>query len=346
MSLLFRASPKLSVDTAVSLAKQLYGIDAAADVLPSERDQNFLLRTPAAKYVLKIANGLEDHSFLVAQNAVMVHLSRRLSYTPRVVPRLNGELIGRYDPASNLTHFVRLVTFLPGRPLGDTAHQSLQLLSDVGAKLGVLDRELASFDHPALRRKFHWDIAEGLNVINEYLHLISDAALQQLVFDCVIEYGNKVGPLTPSLRRSVIHNDANDYNLLVDTDADGLPSVSGIIDFGDIVFTYTVSELAVAVAYAVLNVTDPLRVADCLVSGYCGSNLLNNAEIEALFQMVKLRLCMSLCLAAYQQLQQPDNQYLQISQQAVRTTLPRLAAIDSEEATSSFYRARASRENR
>jgi len=40
-----------------------------------------------------------------------------------------------------------------------------------------------------------------------------------------------------------------------------------------------------------------------------------------------LRLCMSACIAAWQQAQRAGDEYLAVSQQPIRRTLPALAAI-------------------
>lgn len=340
---MLQATPNLSTDTAEWLAKTRYELNADASVLPSERDQNFLLETAAGdRFVLKIANGLEDPSLLAAQNEVMEHLARRLNYCPRVVPAASDELVTTVKVANGLSHFVRLVTYLPGRTLATYRPRSHTLLFDVGQKLGRLDRELASFEHPALYRNFHWDLAKGTTVVADYHALISNPELRTHVLECAEEFETTFGPLAGTLRRGAIHGDANDYNLLVDSDPQGSSRLSGIIDFGDMIFSYTVADLAVAIAYAVLGESHPLQAASHLVSGYSEANSLYDQEIEALLPMVKLRLCMSVCLAAYQQQQQPDNRYLEISQQAIRETLPILAAIDPGEATAAFYKARRS----
>ena len=66
MSLLQQA-PRFDLAGAARLAQELYGLDAAASTLPSERDQNFLLTTAAGdRYVLKIANAAENRAMLEA----------------------------------------------------------------------------------------------------------------------------------------------------------------------------------------------------------------------------------------------------------------------------------------
>ena len=206
--------------------------------LPSERDQNFFLTDDSGQqFVLKIANRCGIALFLEAQNAVLDYLAERVSFCQRVI----GEI------AEFEGHLVRVVTYLPGVPLAEIKPHTPGLLHDLGQKFGQLSRALADFDHPAVHRDFHWDLANGNRVVNEYAPLIEDADLRELVLKCRFE------PET-ELRRSVIHGDANDYNVLVDPES---MTVSGLIDFGDMVYSYTVGDLAIAVAYVVLGEGDP-----------------------------------------------------------------------------------------
>jgi Ser/Thr protein kinase RdoA (MazF antagonist) len=269
--------------------------------LPSERDQNFLVIDDSGqRFVLKIANTAESRVFLEAQNAVMDYLAERVQFCQRVIGGI-GEFEG---------HFVRLVTYLPGVPLAAIKPHTPGLLQDLGQKLGQLSHALADFDHPAVHRDFHWDLANGNRIVNEYAPLIEDADLRKLVLKCRYE------PET-ALRRSVIHGDANDYNVLVDPES---MTVSGLIDFGDMIYSYTVGDLAIALAYVVLGEGD----ASDVIAGYTSEFPLLDDEREALWPLVRLRLAMSVCLAAYQRRQHPENEYLGISQKAIEKTLPRI----------------------
>jgi 4-aminobutyrate aminotransferase-like enzyme len=117
-------------------------------------------------------------------------------------------------------------------------------------------------------------------------------------------------------------------------------NVTGIVDFGDIVYSYAVADLAIAIAYAVLDKPDPLDAAVSIVRGYTRSRPLDDDEIAALFGLVLLRLCASVCIAARQQRQRPGDPYLSISQAPIARTLPRLAAIPFDDAEAAFRRAR------
>jgi Ser/Thr protein kinase RdoA (MazF antagonist) len=292
------------------LLLELYGIRCVAEPLPSERDQNFLITADTGeKFVLKIFNPAEWKTVAAAQNWVLKHLEQRVSFCQSVITGLSGRMLGNWNG-----QWVRLVTYLPGVPLAEIRPHTPGLLHDLGRKLGQLTHALADFDHYAVHRDFHWDLANGTRVVSEYAELVTNDRLRELVLKCRFEHDAR-------LRRSVIHGDANDYNVLVDPQS---MTVSGLIDFGDMVYSYTVGDLAIAIAYAVLDKPDPFAVAEEIVAGYESEFALLDEEREALWPLVRLRLAMSVCLAAYQTREHPQNQYLTISQRAIEETLPRI----------------------
>lgn len=312
-------APRFDVEAAVKIADELFGLRARAQSLPSERDQNFLLTDHAGeKFVLKIANAVESRAFLEAQNAALQHVARRVSFCQSPVASVAGDDVVsiQYDAH----YFVRLVSYLPGVPLAQVTHQSSSLLRDLGRKLGQLDQALSDFDHPALHRDFHWDLANGNRIVDEFASLIEDDRLRELVLHCRVR-------IDDGLRGGVIHGDANDYNVLVDAER---MTVTGLVDFGDLIYSYTVGELAIAIAYVVLDKPDPRATANEVIEGYTGEYRLLDHELEMLWPLVRLRLAMSVCMAAHQLRQQPENEYLRISQRAIEATLPRLMDEESD----------------
>lgn len=330
---LLRHAPHFDLTQAVRLAREHYGIDATAAPLPSERDQNFLLTTrDGERFVLKIANGTEERALLDAQNAAMAHVAP-LGLCPNVVPTREGDAVVR-EPDG---HFVRLVTWLPGRPLSTLTSHPDALLEDLGRRLGQLDRALADFDHPAAHRDFHWDLARAFTVIDHHAPVVADPLLCGLVQRIAGYVHARDAARFPRLRRSVIHGDANDHNVITDDGGDRAgPCVTGFIDFGDFVHSYTVGDPAVAIAYAVLDKPDPLRAAATIVRGYNDAHRLTDDEASVLFGLIQLRLAVSVCVAAHQQRQRPSDEYLAISQAPIRRTLPLLAATHPDAAEEAF----------
>jgi 4-aminobutyrate aminotransferase-like enzyme/Ser/Thr protein kinase RdoA (MazF antagonist) len=316
--------PRLTAESARVLVKRLYGLDARLTPFPSERDQNFRIDvTSTERYVLKIANASE--SFLLeAQNAVLSHLAKATSICPRPVPAKDGLLITGVPGPDGKPYVIRLLTYLDGIPLERIEEKSPELLFDLGKVLGQLDRALEGFDHPAFHREFHWDLSQGLDVVQKYAPLIEDVQVRTLVHQLASEIEKHTVGRLGSLRRSVIHNDANDHNVIVGREAD-TQTIVGLIDFGDMVHSYTVGDLAIGAAYAVLDTPDPLDVIGEVTRGYDSENRLSLDEIGALYGLICLRLCTSACIAARQVPERPDDPYLGVSQEPIQKALPKLA---------------------
>jgi 4-aminobutyrate aminotransferase-like enzyme/Ser/Thr protein kinase RdoA (MazF antagonist) len=341
---LLQHTPEFSPEQALAIAREHYGLEGPlVSALPSERDQNFLLeRRSGERFVLKIANALEDPGFLEAQHQVLGRLAGEGNFCPRVLAsRSEAPLVTVTSPAG-ARHLARLVTYLPGAPLARVKRPSPELLHDLGRRLGIMDRVLASFDHPAFHRTFHWDLVHGVRVVREHQGKIADADLRTTVRHLAERFERDVSPLLPGLRRSVIHGDANDHNVIVEGGTNRARRhrrVTGFIDFGDMVYSCTAGNLAVAAAYVLLDRPDPLAAAALVVEGYHTEFLLAEQEIAALFGLICLRLCLSACHAADQERQRPDDAYLTVSQEPVRRTLPRLLCIHPRFAEALFRRA-------
>ena len=310
--------PRLNVNEAADIAANLYSVAGTVIELPSERDQNFLVQAhEEPPLVLKVANAYEQRSVLEGENFVM-HRVASTGLCPAVFPSRYGDEIGLHG-----AHMVRLISALPGKTLGDTAYHTDALRRDVGRALGRLDAALVGIDHPAFHRQFHWDLAHALDVIDERIALVTDETLRAQVLSLADYHRTLVAPAMTGFRRSLIHGDANDYNILVDPVAQ---CVTGLIDFGDMVFSHTVNNVAIAMAYVALGAPDPLAAAAQVAAGYHEAFPLTEDEIASLFSLMCTRLCTSACMAAQQQADRPDTAYLGISQGPIRSTVPKLAA--------------------
>jgi 4-aminobutyrate aminotransferase-like enzyme/Ser/Thr protein kinase RdoA (MazF antagonist) len=361
-------APRVTIDDALGCASRDFGVTGQGSPLPSERDQNVVIRTDGGdRFVLKIANAAESRALIEAQNAALAYVARRSTLCPAVVPAVDGRAIVEMQ-AGGVTHLVRLFTWLPGVPLAEAGPASSELLADLGGRLAELDAALEGFDHPAIHRDFYWDLARALDIVRESSPLIADEGMRALVRDVASKVDARDGVRLARLRRAAVHNDPNDYNVLVsavDVPPEGgsyetsppIPpeggsyekepvasairrKVTGVLDFGDIVYSYAIADLAIAIAYAVLDKPDPLDAAVSIVRGYARSRPLDDDEVASLLGLVLLRLSASACIAAKQQRQRPGDPYLSISQAPIARTLPRLAALSLDEAEEAFRRAR------
>lgn len=329
-------APSFETRAAEKLARDLFGRSGVATALPSERDQNFLITgSDGESMVLRIANKLEQESMVRAQVAVLERLSPRLPLVaaPLVTTR-EGRKVARVNGPDGRPHWIWAVAWLDGVPMARASRRSPAMLEHFGATVGALGNALAGFDHAALRREFQWDLARGRRVVDMHRQLITDSEVARAVDASMRSFDRYTAALLPNLPLAAIHGDLNDHNVLVTvTDDIGEWRVSGLLDFGDMVWSYAAADLAIAMAYAALDAADPLENMRLLVRGFVRERTLSDTEVDALFGLAVLRLCVSACLAAEQRSHAPDNAYLGISQDAICRTLPRIVGTPFRVAT-------------
>ena len=303
-----RESRKFTVGDAQRIARELFGLDAFAHPLAGEFDDNFRLDTGSGKYVLKVMRPGCDPQFVELQRAVLQHVI----YLP--VPSSAGP-VQTYDG-----RIVWMLEWLPGNLLAEAKHRPPELFENLGRLLGELDQALASFDHPAAIRDLKWDLKRA-GWIEPYLHHIANADDRRIVERILAQYNSEVLPQLSGLRHGTIHGDANDHNILIQRDR-----VTGLIDFGDLHHTATISELAIACAYAGFGESDPLAAALHVAHGYHRAYPLEEREIAILFPLILTRLAVSVTNSAYLSSLRPDEWYVTVSERSAWTSLKKLTA--------------------
>ncbi len=340
MPVVTQQAPQFTVEAAEGLARSRYGLTAAARPLPSYIDQNFLLlAADGARFVLKIANAAEDRAVLDFQQGALDYLAAQHPGIPcqHVRPPLSGEPITTVEDDEGTAHLVWMVTYLPGRLMAHVRPHTPELLRSLGRFLGRLDAALEGFLHPAMHRYMPWDLKRALDHRPRLAH-VEEPAQRALVERFLAHFETAVLPVLPRLRASVIHNDANDYNVLVEgTGWDA--AVAGLIDFGDMVHTPTVCELAAGVTYAMLGKADPLASAAQVVGGYHEAYPLAEEELDALYGLIGARLCISVLMAAHRKKLEPENAYLTISEAPAWALLEHLAGVHPRLARATFRHA-------
>ncbi|MCP4488596.1 MAG: aminotransferase class III-fold pyridoxal phosphate-dependent enzyme [Gammaproteobacteria bacterium] len=333
--------PQFSAERVSQLLRELFNIDAELRPLAGERDLNFLLITDSAKYVFKIANQNEDPGILDCQQQVFQRLAANNIFTEqfRAIESRHGNAIETIYDASGIPHLCRLLNYAEGRLLAAVKPHLTELLIDLGESLGKLDKALFDFEHEALHRPLLWKMHGALTVLAEFKPLLASSRQQLLIEYFESHFRDTVLPLDKSLRRSAIHNDANDNNVLIRGDDPWIQAVGCIIDFGDMVHSWTVAEPAIAAAYAMLDKDHPLATAASIVRGYHQQLSLQEAEVQVIFDLICMRLCMSVCICAYQKSLEPDNEYLSISEQPAWRLLEKLQRIPAAFAQAVFRHA-------
>jgi 4-aminobutyrate aminotransferase-like enzyme/Ser/Thr protein kinase RdoA (MazF antagonist) len=314
-------------DDAIRLVAELYGLKGIAQFLPGEYDLNYhVVAEDGAEYVLKVMHPDREAGLIELQIALLAHLAESpvASRVPRVCTNLKGEKLAPLNDGS--ARLVWMLNYLPGHLMARANPHSPEMLRSLGRLLGEVDAALADFSHPAAQRNLKWDLARS-GWIRDYLSYIDQPERRQLVETLLARFESEVMPLLPSMRTSVIHNDANDYNVLVG-EARPLPREAvGLIDFGDALRTATVFEIAVAAAYALLGKSDPLQSAAEVVAGYHSAFPLRENEIDLLFTLVCTRLIVSVTNSAYRKTREPNDPYIVISERPAWEALEKLSRI-------------------
>ena len=282
-------------------------------------------------YVLKVANAGEDHAVLDLQLAMLRHLERTAPDlpVPRVVDTVDGA--GYADVTGpNGAHRVRLVTHLDGDVLARvprTPRPRTRTRPNHRAAVGRPRRLRPPGGAPC---RTSCGTSTVLPVVIPWLDDVADPddrAVVRLAFD---RYEQRVAPVLHRLPVSVLHQDANDFNVLVRDDGSGVPRISGIIDFGDATSGRRVNELAVALAYALLDVPDVAATARRMIGGYTEFAALSADELRVLFDLVVARLAMSVVISSHRSAEFPDNEYLIVSRAPALRLLRRLTSMRPE----------------
>lgn len=312
-----------AVQLAEAVARDVYGLAASARPLPGEYDRNFELSTARGeRFILKLTHPDTPDLQLDFENAILAHLAG--AAVPRLLPTLSGERVARLPDGGR----ARLLTRLPGRVLAEVRPLPADLPEAAGALLGRVDRALADLHHPGMHRDWLWDLTRAGEMIRRGLpHL--PAVDRSLPVYFLEQFERYAAPRLPQLPAQVIHNDANDYNLLAE---DG--RITGLVDFGDALWAPRVCEPAIAAAYLLLGAPDPLAVAAQVVRGYHQSNPLKEQEVAVLWDLIGTRLAVSVCIAAGRA--GGGNAYHQVSAAPARAALERLAEIDRTAALSAL----------
>ena len=265
MATMVAQSSPVPIGQVIALARERYGLEAHAERLTGERDENFKLTVrDGTEYVLKVANRAETAAATDLQIAALLHLARDGSELP--VPRIlltpEGESQVRFEDAAGVERTARILSYLPGRLLENSTRSPRQRAA-CGRLGGLLSRSLSGFEHPAAHRAVIWDVRH----VGYLAHLLDQ--MPGFAFRSrAIELLDRVVPAVDAgyamLRQQVVHNDLNPRNLLVDSDDES--RIVGIIDFGDLTHTAVIADVAVAAAELIpADCDDPALARECVL---------------------------------------------------------------------------------
>ena len=317
------------------LVKDYYNLEVTIRPLTGEYDFNYLLEdSEGRKYILKMANDEHSYDFFDAQVKIVHHLSQSdvADCFSKYINTTEGKELTILEAEGGIYN-MRLLSFLEGEFWMNLPVRSDELHIDLGRFLGKMDKALENFSHPAMHRHYVWDISNAADA-NRKLHCIKNHERRRIAGYFLLQFETEALPFISALRHAYAHHDANDTNILVQGD-----KISGLIDFGDMVYTALINNLAVACTYAMMNHSDPLQAASLVVQGYHAAYPLKEQEIDLLYYLIAARLCISVTQSAFNASIETNNEHHFISEIPAWDLLYKLIRINSIKAQDLFRRA-------
>jgi len=326
---------KIAIPQAEEILFDVYNIQGTASVLPGEVDFNFRIKTSTSEgYILKISRPNEDVNYLDFQQQLLQHVEANGTQliAPKVVKDKNKNATSTITDSFGNERKVRLLTWVSGRVWSSVNPQLDSLRFSLGTQCGLLTQALQGFTHAEAQREFVWDVAQSLWT-KAHIHVFSNEEKELIsYFQEQFEAKKTAYDL---LRKSVVHNDANDNNVIVSKELIS-PTVKAAIDYGDAIHTQIINDVAIACAYAIMNHNDALDAALPLLKGYHASFPLQEKELAHLYNAIAMRLVISVTKSAINKIEEPNNAYLGISEKPAWEVLKKWRAIHPDFAEYSF----------
>ncbi|MGB5302395.1 MAG: phosphotransferase, partial [Gemmatimonadota bacterium] len=268
------------------LVADVFGIRGEHTPLPGEIDENAKIAgSDGRTYLLRISPPGTDGAVLRFRQSVLEAVAGAGVAIPTVIPTVDGATWAALGDGRT----AHVYSWVDGIAYSD-AGRPPELAHEIGVAAGGIANALARLLAEPHSVDFLWDLSDAGRIIRERVDSIEDPRRRRLIERVLARYDAiDLG----ALPRQVVHNDLNDENILV---RDG--ALVGVIDFGDAIETVRVAELAIACTYAMFDQDDPVGVATDVIAGYRSMAPLEDAEADALLDLILARLATSVTLSA------------------------------------------------
>lgn len=301
--------------------------DYCVETLEGYDSTNYKVTTASGLFVLKVYSYAEEtFALLEAEHRVFQKLKHINTFqVPLDIQNKNNETLTLSDGK-----IFRLLPFIEGDFLAEIKH-TRDLAKSFGTALAAMDKSLfGHYDSAIQGKETNWDLQFFINN-RVFIDDIENPMDKSLVRYFFLQFNEHVYPIQHQFRKSVIHNDANDWNILT---KDG--TLSGIIDFGDMCHSWLINELAVGLTYLLMEKDNPLEIAKTVLKAYHEIVPLEEIELDVLYYLIAARLCTSVCNSANTKKRKPDSVYITISEKPAWTLLRKWLTINPIAAKDAF----------
>ena len=292
-----------SVEKAIHVClAENYGIEGSLQRLPGE-NLNYLATTKnEEKFVLKIVDDHTPQEVVEMETELLEH-AKSAGFSlelPYIHKNYRGSTETRIKVPLYPHNRLRIIEYVHGMELENISDISIKSLKNTGKSLARFDRAIESFDHPAAHRSHRWNLVEASQHVDKISLIENEVHRENVAW--AFELWGQVNPLLNDLPHQVIHGDGNPENLLVEND-----QIVGLVDFGDCCHAPRICELAICLAYMMMDRDDPMEAARAVIEGYSSVIELSEEELEVLFPLACGRLAVTICMASARQKEDPDN---------------------------------------
>ena len=319
--------PAVDAEQARTIAAEHFGVQAAVTELGSQQDANFLLHDHSGQPVgvLKIANPAFSLTEIEAQDAAAAFVAASEGLrTARNIELPGTRPIAEIGGQQRL--FARILTYLGGGSLSGDGYLRPQRVAALGELAGRTCRALAGFSHPGVERVLQWDLRHSQRTVEVLADHVADPHRRDAVQAAAAAAWRTVSDVAADLPVQVIHGDITDDNVVCGTG--GLPD--GLIDFGDLMRSWTVAELAVTVSAVLRHEGGEPAAAMPAIAAYHAVRPLSPAEVEALWPLVVLRSAVLVVSGVHQSTIDTDNSYASAALEHEWRIFERATALPAE----------------
>ena len=295
--------PAISPEAAAGIAATDFGLTASVRELGSQQDANFLLIDDADGPfgVLKIANPAFSRAELEAQDAAAAFVDAAEGI--RTATNIGTPAIADIDSGGDL--FARIIRYLPGGTLSGDRYLRPAQVAALGDLAGRTCRALAAFDHPGVDRVLQWDLRHAMRTVESLAPHVADPDRRQTVESAAAAAWQVVAGRADDLPVQVIHGDITGDNVVV-SEA-GIPD--GLIDFGDLMRSWAVAELAAAVATLLRHDGFEPTATLPAIAAFNAVRPLSPTELDVLWPLVVMRSATLVVSGIHQSSIDADNAY-------------------------------------
>lgn len=303
------ATPAVSPAQAEALVRERFGLVGTCVALGSQQDANFRVDTADGRYVLKVSHPAFAAADLAAQDRAAAHLAAREPEleVPVAVPGVDGAALQPVE-VDGVATTARLVRYVEGRMLSDAGHLAPAVVAALGDLAGRTVRALADLPGDLPPRELQWDLRNAEAVVTRLAPYVAEPGGGEAAVRAASGAAAALAAVADALPVQPVHGDLTDDNVVARRDGHGRLAPVGVIDFGDLVRSWAVGELAVTLTSVLARPGDLARVLPA-VRAFHAVRPLSEAERAALWPLTVLRAA-SLMVSGQQQASiDPGNAY-------------------------------------